>query len=132
MNETDIAPAGGGLEELLGFIRDMRGFDFTGYKRASLTRRIHKRMHDVGVSSFNDYRDLLETDAEEFAQLFNTILINATSFFRDPDAWLALRNDIIVPLITGADDRDEIRVWSAGCSSGEEPFALAMIFAGAL
>jgi two-component system, chemotaxis family, CheB/CheR fusion protein len=78
---------GDGLEELLEFIRESRGFDFTGYKRTSLTRRINKRMTEVGVSDYFDYKDLLETTTEEFTALFNTILINVTSFFRDTEAW---------------------------------------------
>jgi two-component system, chemotaxis family, CheB/CheR fusion protein len=73
-------PDEAGLESLLAFIRDARGFDFTGYKRSSLTRRIHKRMHEAGSRSYEDYRDRLETSAEEFGSLFNTILINVTSF----------------------------------------------------
>lgn len=72
------------LEDLLGFLRDARGFDFTGYKRSSLGWRIRKRMADVDTSTYADYRDRLEANADEFGALFNTILINVTSFFRDP------------------------------------------------
>jgi two-component system CheB/CheR fusion protein len=79
-----------GLEDLLTFIRDARGFDFTGYKRSSLARRIRKRMHEVHVDDWLDYRDRLEIDADEFRLLFNTILINVTGFFRDVEAWNAL------------------------------------------
>ncbi|ATL29215.1 CheR family methyltransferase [Streptomyces formicae] len=120
------------LEELLAFIRDARGFDFTGYKRSTLGRRIKKRMTDVGATSYADYRDLLETSAEEFNALFNTILINVTSFFRDPEAWTLFQREIIPELITDLAPEQEIRVWSAGCSSGEEPYSLAIMFAEAL
>jgi two-component system CheB/CheR fusion protein len=116
------------LEELLYFIRDARGFDFTGYKRSSLGRRIRKRMNDAGVKGYADYRDLLETDTAEFAALFNTILINVTSFFRDPECWSYLQRQVLPELI-GARSEGEIRVWSAGCSTGEEPYSLAMAFA---
>ncbi len=71
------------LEELLRFIRDARGFDFTGYKRSSIGRRVHRRMHEVRTESIADYRDKLEADVDEFTYLFNTILINLTGFFRD-------------------------------------------------
>lgn len=118
-----------GLEELLLFIRDARGFDFTGYKRSTLGRRIRKRMGDVGVRNYGDYRDLLETDTDEFRALFNTILINVTSVFRDPDAWGLLKRDVLPAVIAGAGADDEIRVWSAGCSSGEEAYSLAILFA---
>ncbi|WP_329400300.1 CheR family methyltransferase [Streptomyces melanogenes] len=120
------------LEELLGFIRDARGFDFTGYKRSTLARRIHKRMTDVGIRSYPDYQDLLETNTDEFSALFNTILINVTSFFRDPEAWTLLQHEVVPELLTTLDPEQEIRVWSAGCSSGEEAYSLAMMFSEAL
>jgi two-component system, chemotaxis family, CheB/CheR fusion protein len=120
----------GGLEDLLVFIRDARGFDFTGYKRSSLARRIRKRMHEAGVADYLDYRDRLESSAEEFGYLFNTILINVTRFFRDTETWTFLRRDIMPELL--ADAEDEIRVWSAGCASGEEAYSLAITFAEAL
>ncbi|TNC29106.1 CheR family methyltransferase [Amycolatopsis alkalitolerans] len=118
------------LETLLGFIRDARGFDFTGYKRSSLARRIRKRMQDVAATEYSDYRDLLETSAEEFDFLFNSILINVTSFFRDTEAWSYLQRDILPELLTRTGK--EIRVWSAGCSSGEEAYSLAIAFSEAL
>jgi two-component system, chemotaxis family, CheB/CheR fusion protein len=118
-----------GLEDLLAFIRDSRGFDFTGYKRSSLRRRIRKRMTDVGMDDFVDYRDRLESSAEEFRHLFDTILINVTGFFRDAEAWSFLQSDIVPGLVASLDPSEEIRVWSAGCSSGEEAYSLAIIFA---
>ncbi|WP_210584087.1 CheR family methyltransferase [Streptomyces sp. GESEQ-35] len=129
--ERDVSD-GEALEELLGFIREARGFDFTGYKRSTLTRRIHKRMTDVGSGSYLDYQDLLETNAEEFGALFNTILINVTSFLRDPDAWAFLQHDVVPELLAALTPDEEIRVWSAGCSSGEEAFSLVIMFAEAL
>ncbi|MFF4355326.1 CheR family methyltransferase [Streptomyces sp. NPDC001604] len=120
------------LEQLLGFLRDARGFDFTGYKRSSLGRRIRKRMADVDVATYADYRDRLEANADEFNALFNTILINVTSFFRDPDAWTFLQREVLPELLARNSADDEIRVWSAGCSSGEEAYSLAIMFAEAL
>ncbi|MFJ2740349.1 CheR family methyltransferase [Streptomyces sp. NPDC087440] len=121
-----------GLEELLHFLRDSRGFDFTGYKRSTLGRRIRKRMVDAGVQDYGDYRDLLETDTDEFRTLFNTILINVTSVFRDPDAWDLLQREVVPRILQEVEPEAEIRVWSAGCSSGEEAFSLAMMFAEVL
>ena len=120
------------LEELLLFLRDARSFDFTGYKRSSLARRIQKRMRDVQMSDYMDYRDLLETSADEFRYLFNTILINVTSFFRDADTWSYLQSEIVPELLVGTNSEDEIRAWSAGCSSGEEAYSLAILFAETL
>ncbi len=121
-----------GLEKLLVFIRDARGFDFTGYKRSTLARRIRKRMNDIAVMEYADYRDLLETDAQEFPALFNTILINVTGFFRDTDCWTYLQHDVLADLLAARAPDEEIRVWSAGCSSGQEPYSLAILFAEVL
>jgi len=128
------APEGGNdedrdLETLLTFIRDSRGFDFTGYKRTSLARRIRKRMQTVKIDDYADYRDHLEINSDEFQELFNTILINVTSFFRDPEAWTYLRATVVPDLVKKVGPTEEIRLWSAGCSSGEEAYSLAMIFA---
>ena len=120
------------LEDLLAFIRDSRGFDFTGYKRTSLARRVRKRMDEAGITGYTDYRDRLESNTEEFGHLFNTILINVTSFFRDPEAWSYLRREIMPEVLANCDPAEEIRVWSAGCASGEEAYSLAIVFAEAL
>jgi two-component system, chemotaxis family, CheB/CheR fusion protein len=120
-----------GLEELLIFIRDARGFDFTGYKRSSLARRVRKRMHEAGIVDYMDYRDRLESSAEEFGHLFNTILINVTGFFRDPETWTYLQREVMPDLIADAANHD-IRVWSAGCASGEEAYSLVIAFAEAV
>src|SRR4051794_21673409 len=115
-----------GLERLLGFLRDSRAFDFTGYKRPSLTRRIRHRMHEVEVASYDDYLDVLQLHPEEFTALFNTILINVTSFFRDADAWTRLEQDVL-PGILAASDGGPIRVWSAGSAAGQEAYSAAML-----
>ena len=119
------------FEELLEHIKEQRGFDFTGYKRASLQRRVLRRMTVVGLASYEDYYDYLLVHPDEFTALFNTILINVTSFFRDADAWEYLRNDRIPELLPRREGQP-IRVWSAGCASGQEAYSLAMLFAEAL
>jgi two-component system CheB/CheR fusion protein len=124
--------ANGDLEVLLDHLRRSRGFDFTGYKRTSLSRRIVKRMQTVGADSYLGYLDHLEVDPEEFTHLFNTILINVTGFFRDPPAWEYLGAEVLPRLATDKRDGEPIRVWSAGCASGEEAYTLAMAIAEAL
>ena len=125
-------PVNRDLEVLLDYLRRSRGFDFTGYKRTSLTRRIDKRIQDVGADGYLAYLDHLEVDPEEFTQLFNTILLNVTSFFRDPPAWEYLAAEIMPRLVAGKDDDEPIRIWSAGCASGEEAYTMAMVVAEAL
>jgi two-component system, chemotaxis family, CheB/CheR fusion protein len=132
MSTTGGGGGNGDLEVLLDYLRRSRGFDFTGYKRTSLGRRIERRMQTVGADSYLGYLDHLEVDPEEFTHLFNTILINVTSFFRDPPAWEYLSAEILPKLAADKRDDEPIRVWSAGCASGEEAYTLAMAIAEAL
>ncbi|MDQ1653329.1 MAG: two-component system, chemotaxis family, CheB/CheR fusion protein [Cryptosporangiaceae bacterium] len=117
------------FENLLVHLREVRGFDFTGYKRSSLMRRVHRRMSQVPVTTYGEYQDYLEVHPEEFTTLFNTILINVTGFFRDPEAWSHLRSEVLGPMIAARGDEATIRVWSAGCASGEEAYTLAIVLA---
>src|SRR5262245_61263098 len=116
-------------EALLDHLSRSRGFDFTGYKRSSLLRRIQKRMQIVGTSSYGDYIAHLEANPDEFGLLFNTILINVTSFFRDPEAWGYLSRAILTRVLADTRPDGVIRAWSAGCASGQEAYTLAMIVA---
>ena len=88
------APLPPDLAALLDYLKRSRGFDFSGYKPASLTRRFHKRMQAVGVDSYTAYVDYLEVHPDEFALLFDTVLINVTTFFRDGAAWEALAKEV--------------------------------------
>jgi two-component system CheB/CheR fusion protein len=117
------------LENLLEFVKTTRGFDFTGYKRASIERRVRKRMGDIGTERFDDYIDHLELHAEEFAELFNTLLINVTGFFRDPQTWEHLAEVVIPQLVERRGAGAPLRVWCAGCASGEEAYSIAMVIA---
>jgi two-component system, chemotaxis family, CheB/CheR fusion protein len=115
------------FEALLRHLKEHRGFDFTGYKRSSLMRRVDRRMARVGIEGYAQYQDYLEVHPDEFTALFNTILINVTGFFRDPQAWDHLRAEVLVPLLAAKAPGSPIRVWSAGCASGEEAYTLAMV-----
>ncbi len=117
------------FEALLDYLRFSRGFDFTGYKRSSLMRRVLKRRHALSLSNFSEYLDFLQVHPDEFAHLFNTILINVTSFFRDKLAWDYLTSEILPRVVANKTSHEPIRVWSAGCASGEEAYSLAMILA---
>jgi two-component system CheB/CheR fusion protein len=120
------------FETLLEYVRDTRGFDYTGYRRPSLMRRFEKRMQLVGASSFEEYRDRLAQHPDEFNELLNAILINVTDFFRDTATWETVASDVVPRLLDGREETDPIRVWSAGCASGEEPYTISMLFAEAL
>ena len=120
------------FEALIEYLKNNRGFDFSGYKRSSLQRRVSKRMQPLRIESYADYLDYLEVHPEEFVKLFNTILINVTGFFRDAASWEFLAAENIPRLIAGKQPHEPIRVWSAGCASGEEAYTLAIVLAEAL
>src|SRR3954463_8095437 len=120
------------LEVLLEHLKRSRGFDFTGYKRTSLERRVRKRMEEVGVSDYTAYLDYLEVQPDEFPALFDTVLINVTGFFRDPPAWDYYRDEIVPRLLEGLGPDDPIRVWCAACAAGQETYTMAMVLAEAL
>ena len=118
---------------LIRYIQESRGVDFRGYKKSSLRRRVTRRMEEVGSDSFATYHGLLEADPREFNELLNTVLINVTSFFRDEEAWTALRNEVVPAIVERSRQNNQpIRIWSIGCASGEEPFSVAMAFADVL
>jgi two-component system CheB/CheR fusion protein len=120
------------FEALLEYVRDHRGFDFTGYKRASVRRRVGKRMEDLGIDGYQSYMDQLEASPDEFNRLFATVLINVSSFFRDQPVWDHLAAHVIPDLVARKGKREPIRVWSAGCATGEEPYSIAMLLVEAL
>lgn len=120
------------FEGLLGFLRDDRGVDFTGYKRASLRRLVARRMSGVGVSSTSAYLDQLQVDPAEVRGLFDSLLINVTSFFRDPTTWESLRTTFLPPLLAAPGPNQPVRVWSAACATGEEAYTLAVLLHEAL
>src|SRR3954452_23652571 len=122
---ADIGP-------LLDYLKQQRGLDVTGYRRSTIQRRIAKRMEAVAADGYEDYIDHLEVHPEEFAHLFNTILINVTGFFRDADAWDFLVDEVVPGLAQRKAPWEPIRVWCAGCASGEETYTVAMVLAEAL
>ncbi|HZS32069.1 MAG TPA: CheR family methyltransferase [Methylomirabilota bacterium] len=117
------------LEQLLEYLKETRGVDFTGYKRPSLERRIQKRLQTVGLPDYEAYVRYLDARPDEVSLLFNTILINVTSFFRDADAWQYVASEVLPLIIADTRPEGQIRVWSAGCASGQEAYSLAMLFA---
>jgi two-component system, chemotaxis family, CheB/CheR fusion protein len=117
------------FEDILEHLRQTRGFDFTAYKRASLMRRVLKRMHSVDVGTFEAYLDYLQVHQDEFEALFNTILINVTAFFRDADMWEYLNAHVLPEMLADRPPSSPVRVWSAGCASGQEAYTVAILLA---
>jgi chemotaxis methyl-accepting protein methylase len=103
-----------------------RGVQCDAYKDKCLRRRIAVRMRARGVHTFDDYARLLDEDTHEYELLLDALTINVTKFYRNPETWSALR-----PHLAGVWQarRGQVRVWSAGCASGEEPYTLAVMLA---
>jgi two-component system CheB/CheR fusion protein len=129
VSRSAAVPADSALEALLDFIRRTRGIDFTGYKRTSLERRFRRRIDAVECRSFGDYLDYLEVHPEEYERLFDTLLINVTEFFRDPRTWDHLKRDVLPSMLASKPADESIRVWSAGCATGQEAYTIAMVLA---
>ena len=104
------------FENLIRYIQESRGIDFRGYKRTSLRRRITLRMEHLHVETFVDYHAFLEAHPQEFIDLLNTVLINVTSFFRDPDAWDALKTQVLPQLVAQA-----ATATSCACGASDAP-----------
>ncbi|MGW5260329.1 CheR family methyltransferase [Microbispora sp. NPDC004025] len=117
------------FDDLLLMLKETRGFDFTGYKRSTLQRRIARRLEALRLETTGEYRDYLELEPGEFAVLFDSLLINVTAFFRDPQAWRVLRHRAVRAVLAAKGGGRSIRAWSAGCATGEEAYSLAIALA---
>lgn len=120
------------IRRVCEIVHDRLGHDFRNYKRSTLFRRIQRRMQVVGASSPDEYVHRLLANQSECEHLFRDILINVTGFFRDPAAFERLAEIGVPSILQDRSHSDPVRIWVPGCSSGEEAFTLAMIFAEAL
>ncbi|MCW2292416.1 two-component system CheB/CheR fusion protein [Pseudomonas sp. BIGb0408] len=117
------------LKEILTLLRTRTGHDFKHYKRATVLRRIERRMQVNRVNDLPAYRTFLQEHTEESKKLLDDMLIGVTNFFRDREAFETLERDIIPRLFDIPSESEAVRVWSAGCSSGEEAYSLSMLLA---
>lgn len=125
--ETIPASSATGLDDVITILHTNGGHDFRQYKRATLSRRIHRRMGLSHIEQLADYMALLQSDAEEVMALGKDLMINVTAFFRDPEAWDALKREVISPMVDKAVREQSIRVWVPACSTGEEAYSIAML-----
>ncbi|HJR15382.1 MAG TPA: protein-glutamate O-methyltransferase CheR [Gemmatimonadales bacterium] len=121
MSEDDA-----GFDALTRKISREAGLSLHAYKDKCLRRRIAVRMRACGVHSFAAYQAVLDGSPAEYERLKDAITINVTRFYRNADTWNVLRNGFLHEVCQGS---GEVRAWSAGCSSGEEPYTLALLIA---
>jgi len=113
------------LVALKDFIEASGGFLCTGYKERCLRRRIAVRMRARGTHRYAEYESLLRVDPAEYQRLLDTVTINVSKFYRNPEVWAALERLVLPTLFEP--ERGEVRIWSAGCAGGEEPYTLAIM-----
>ncbi|CAN0625421.1 two-component system, chemotaxis family, CheB/CheR fusion protein [Burkholderia multivorans] len=115
------------LREIMIILRTRTAHDFRHYKRATVLRRIERRLQVNGITDLQAYRDYLHLHPEETQALLQDMLISVTNFFRDKEAFDALEREVLPQLFEGRGEQDRIRVWSVGCATGEEAYSLAML-----
>ena len=116
------------LAEIVNLLRTKTSHDFALYKPGTLSRRIERRMALAGVDDSDRYLEMLRENPAELELLAKDLLINVTSFFRDPKAFEFLAEEVIPDLVRRHPADRPLRVWVAGCSTGEETYSLAMLF----
>jgi two-component system CheB/CheR fusion protein len=115
------------LDKVLGLINLRTGHDLSLYKKSTIYRRIERRMNVHKFDHISQYVDYLQNDADEVNALFKEILINVTSFFRDPEAFTFLAESVLPEMIVDKPEDYIVRVWAPGCSTGEEVYSLAIV-----
>jgi two-component system CheB/CheR fusion protein len=117
----------GALKKIFVLLRAQTGHDFSQYKPSTIYRRIERRMAVHQLETIDEYVQCLQQTSTEVDALFCDLLIGVTNFFRDPDAFTVLEEQVIPKLFIGKPSGATVRVWSAGCSTGEEAYSLAIL-----
>ena len=115
----------GDYEAFKDEIYQLTSIDLNSYKERQMKRRIDSLIMKHGISSYKDYVKLLKTNKEYYDEFINHITINVSEFYRNPDQWKILENEVIPYLLNIFGDR--LKIWSAACSTGDEPYSLAML-----
>ena len=117
------------LETILNYLNEERGFDFSGYRQSMIERRLEKRFRPTKCENYNEYGRYLQKHPDEFDNLIDVLTINVSRFFRDTLTFEYIAGKVLPEIVhrkTETKDRS-LRVWSAGCSMGEEPYSIAIL-----
>jgi chemotaxis protein methyltransferase CheR len=114
------------FEALRTLVKQVTGISLSDQKRELVYGRLTRRLRALNLKTFRDYRNLLASDSDELVQFCNAITTNLTAFFREPHHFDHLRDEVLKPLAASASGLRRFRIWSAACSTGEEPYTLAM------
>jgi two-component system CheB/CheR fusion protein len=119
--------AADGYQPIFRLLLNQVGHDFSGYKERTFARRVRRRMQVLQIEQLEDYIDRLKKEPEEVSLLFRDLLISVTNFFRDPDAFETLAQDVIPEIMNGKGVADTVRIWVPGCATGEEVYSIAIL-----
>jgi two-component system CheB/CheR fusion protein len=114
------------MATIYSLLRAATGVDFTHYKQTTLKRRMQRRMLLYKLERMEDYAEYLQNTPTEVTALYHDIFIHVTSFFRDPESFEALSSKVFPEIVKGKSSKTPIRIWVAGCSTGEEPYSIAI------
>jgi two-component system CheB/CheR fusion protein len=120
------------LRRIIILLRHRTNHDFSNYKKSTIRRRIQRRMTLHGLDRIGDYVRFLQANQVEIDVLFRELLINVTSFFRDPEAFRVLAKRVLPDIVAGKGDDEFVRVWIPGCSTGEEAYSIAILLREAM
>jgi two-component system CheB/CheR fusion protein len=115
------------MQRILANVNARTGYDFRPYKPTTILRRIQRRMQLGGYETLEEYQSYMRQNSNEATAMFNDILIGVTNFFRDAASWEALANTVIPALFAGKQEGDSVRVWTIGCSTGEEAYTIGIL-----
>jgi two-component system CheB/CheR fusion protein len=126
-SEDFIADSNPDLNTIFSLLHKNNGVDFSHYKMSTIKRRIHRRLQKNNLKTIKEYLKLLKTERKEAELLYNDLLINVTSFFRDKPVFQYLKNKFFPKLLREKKDSKALRIWVPACSSGEEVYTIAML-----
>jgi len=113
-------------------LRERTGVDFSFYKASTIDRRVARRISVNQLHSLKEYESFVQRFPEELDQLFNEFLIGVTNFFRDPESWDTLAQEVVPGILARGSEQEAVRVWVPACATGEEAYSLAMLLADAM
>ena len=120
------------LREILSQLRVRTGHDFANYKRPTVLRRIERRINVHGLSGIEEYAEYIHNNSEEATALLKDLLISVTNFFRDKESFEKLKTEVLTKIVQDRKATDAIRIWTAGCATGEEAYSIAMLVSEAM
>ncbi len=120
------------IKKIKDKVHDKTGFNLSYFKPTFLSRRINVRMNVLHITTGSEYANLLQNESDEINSLYDSLSINVTKFYRNKHIWETFSSNIIPKLLNSSKINNTIRVWSAGCATGEEPYSIAIMFSEAL